>query len=114
MKTLESAKLVEKEQGSILKAARVLKSDLPISRVILFGSKARGSGDLYSDIDLLVLASCPVTAGLRESISERLAQINLENDVMLSSVAVSEQDWSEGLVHHMLIHREVERDGCEI
>lgn len=114
MRTLENTKLTQKEHESVLEVARVLKSDLPISRVVLFGSKARGAGDMYSDIDLLVLTSCPVTASLRESISERLAQINLENDVMLSSVAVSEQDWSEGLVHHMLIHREVERDGCEI
>ena len=114
MKTLESAKLVEKEQGSILKAAQVLKSDLPVSRVVLFGSKARGTGDVYSDIDLLILTSCPVTTSLREHISERLAEINLENDVVLSSIVVSEQDWSDGLVHHMLIYSEVERDGCEI
>ena len=114
MRTLENAKLARKELEAILEAARVLKSDLPISRVILFGSKARGAGDIYSDIDLLVLASCPVTTSLRESISERLAEINLENDAMLSSIVVSEQDWSDGLVRHMLIHSEVERDGCVV
>ncbi len=114
MRTIESAKLAEKEQSSIIKAAQVLKSDLPISRVILFGSKARGTGDIYSDIDLLVLTSCPVTTSLRERISERLAEINLEDDVMLSSIVVAEQDWSDGLINHMLIHSEVERVGCEI
>jgi len=114
MRAIETAKLVQKEYDAILEAARVLKSDLPVSRVILFGSKARGTGDKYSDIDLLILTSCPVTTGLRDSISERLAEINLENDVMLSSVAVSEQDWANGLIHYMLIHSEVEREGCEI
>lgn len=114
MKTLESARLSDKEEKSVLEAARILKSDLPISRVILFGSKARGAGDIYSDIDLLVLTLCPVTTNLRESISERLADINLENDVALTSIVVSEQDWSNGLIRHMLIHSEVEKDGCEI
>ena len=114
MRAIEAAKLAQKEYDAILEAARVLKSDLPVSRVILFGSKARGTGDKYSDIDLLILTSCPVTTGLRDSISEHLAEINLENDVMLSSVAVSEQDWANGLIHYMLIHSEVEREGCEI
>jgi len=114
MKTVEGVKLAEKERYSILEAARVLKSDLPVTRVILFGSKARGAGDPDSDIDLLVLTSCPVGSKLRTSISERLADINLHNDVLLTSVVVSEQEWSRGLIRHMLIHSEVERDGCEI
>lgn len=114
MRTIEPAKLAQKEYEAVLEAARVLKSDLPISRVVLFGSKARGTGDKYSDIDLLVLTSCPLTTSLRECISERLAEINLENDVTLSSIVVSEGDWSDGLIHHTLIYKEVERDGCEI
>ena len=114
MKTLESSKLLQKERGSILQASRALKSDLPVTRVILFGSKARGVGEPDSDIDLLVLTSCPVGSKLRAAISDRLADVNLQNDVSLTSVVVSEQDWSSGLIHYTLIHGEVERDGCEI
>ena len=114
MKTTESANLTEKERLSILQAAQALKSDLPVTRVILFGSKARGTGESDSDIDLLVLTSCPVTSQLRAAISERLADINLRNDVLLTSVVVSEQEWLRGLIRHMLIHSEVERDGFEV
>ena len=114
MKTLESTKLSQKERHSILEASQALKSDLPVTRVILFGSKARGTGEPDSDIDLLVLTSCLVTNKLRAAISDRLASINLQNDALLTSVVVSEQDWSSGLIHHMLIHSEVERDGCEV
>jgi len=114
MKTLENANLNEKEQDSILEVSEVLKADLPVTRVILFGSKARGTGEVDSDIDILILTFCPVSSELREAISERLADINLQNDVSLTSVVVSEQDWSSGLIRHMLIHSEIERDGCEI
>lgn len=114
MKTLGSAKLAQKERDSIIKASQVLKSELPVMRLILFGSKARGTGEADSDIDLLVLTSCPVSSKLRSAISDRLADINLQNDVLLTSVVVSEQDWSNGLIRYMLIHREAERDGCEI
>jgi hypothetical protein len=51
---------------------------------------------------------------LRAAISDQLAGVNLRNDVALASVVVSEQDWSNGLIRYMLIHREVERDGCEV
>ena len=114
MKTTESANLTEKERLSILQAAQALKSDLPVTRVILFGSKARGTDTSDSDTDLLVLTSCPVTSQLRAAISERLADINLRNDVLLTSVVVSEQDWLSGLIRYALIHSEVERDGCEV
>jgi predicted nucleotidyltransferase len=114
MRLLENIDILPKERSSILQAVKSLKSDLPVSRVILFGSKARGTGAPDSDIDLLVLTSCSITPQLRERISERLAQINLENDVELTSVVVSEQDWTTGLIHYTLIHSEVERDGCEV
>jgi predicted nucleotidyltransferase len=114
MKTLGSANLTKKEQDSILKASEALKADLPVMRVILFGSKARGTGKSDSDIDLLILTSCPVSSGLRAAISERIADINLQNDVSLTSVVISEEDWLSGLIRYSLIHNEVERDGCEV
>ena len=114
MRTLENARLLHKERHSILEASQSLKSDLPVTRVILFGSKARGTGEPDSDIDLVVLTSCPVNTKLRTAISDRLADINLRNDVSLTSIVVSEQEWSSGLTRYMLIHEEVERYGCEI
>ncbi len=114
MKTLENSKISENEKAAILQAKNTITVDFPVSRIVLFGSKARGEGDMYSDIDLLVLTSCPVNGKLRGDISDRLAEINLQNDVMISSVVVSEKDWSDGLIHHMLIHSEVEKDGYQI
>ena len=114
MRTVDSVKLPQKERSSILEAAQVLKSDLPVTRVILFGSKARGAGQPDSDIDLLILTQSPVNSTLRDAISDRLADINLRNDVSLTSIVVPEHEWSNGLIRYMLIHSEVERDGCEI
>jgi predicted nucleotidyltransferase len=114
MRTIGSVRLPQKERFSILEAAEILKSELPVTRVILFGSKARGASEPDSDIDLLVLTRSPVNTTLREAISGRLADINLRNDVSLTSIVVPEQEWSNGLIRYMLIHSEIERDGCEI
>jgi len=56
----------------------------------------------------------PATPKLRREISGRLFEASLRHDVTLSSVVTSESDWSGGPIHWMLIHSEVERDGCEI
>jgi predicted nucleotidyltransferase len=114
MRKLDSINLAEKDRASVVQAARSLKSELPVSKVILFGSKARGQADVRSDLDILVISSCPVTAHLRDMVSERLAEINLQNDVVLSSVVVFEKDWTDGLIRYMPIYAEIQRDGCEI
>ena len=114
MRKVEGVKLAERERISILEAAHALTSELPVTRVILFGSKARGEGEPDSDIDLLVLTRGPVNSALREAISYKLADINLRHDVLLTSVVISEDQWSNGLIRHTLIHSEVERDGCEV
>ena len=114
MKTLDEAKLAKIERDSIKEAARVLMAELPVTRVILFGSKARGDAEPDSDIDLLVLTSCPVTTQLRHEITHRLCDINLEHDVCLSRIAVSEEEWENGLIRYMSIHDNIEREGCMV
>ena len=114
MNNLEHISLTAKEQRSLREISRVLKSRLGVSRVILFGSKARGDAGADSDMDLLVLTSCPATLKLRDEISESLADINLRDDIVMSSISVSEEEWNNGLIRYASIHREVERDGCEI
>jgi predicted nucleotidyltransferase len=50
MRKLDSINLAEKDRASVVQAARSLKSELPVSKVILFGSKARGQADVRSDL----------------------------------------------------------------
>ncbi len=114
MKTLDSSNLTETERRCVEEAAAALKAKLPVSRVVLFGSKARGDAQADSDVDLLVLTAGPVTTELRHSVSDRLHDIGLDDDVLLTSIVVSEDDWRDGLICYMLIHKEVERDGCEV
>ncbi len=114
MRTVESVQLEQKDRHSILEAAQSLKSDLSVTRVILFGSKVRGTSGPDSDIDLLILTDCQITGELRQAISDRLADINLRNDVLMTSVVISEHEWTNGLIRYTLLHSEVEKGGCEV
>ena len=106
--------ITSSDQMIINLAAQRLKKQLPVSRVILFGSKAKRADHAESDIDLLVLTSTPITPSLRAAISGCLADINLQHDTALSSVAVYEQEWEHGIARYTLLHDEVQRDGIEI
>jgi predicted nucleotidyltransferase len=51
MKTLEHTPLLPYEQRAITEAVSLLTKQFPIEHVILFGSKARGDDDEFSDFD---------------------------------------------------------------
>ena len=114
MKTLDRIHLDADERAAIREVAARLKHDLPVGRVVLFGSKARGTARADSDIDLLVLTTCPVTRGLRSQISELVFEAGLSSDLTLTSVVAWEQEWQTGLLRLLPIHHEVDRDGCEV
>ena len=114
MRTVNDIQLSQKDKQSILEAGRTLKSDFPVSRIILYGSKARGTSEPDSDIDLLILTDCQINGKLRRAISDRLADINLRNDVFMTSVVISEQEWANGLIRYSLFHSEIEKGGCEV
>ena len=114
MKRLDADQLTESERRAILDVAHRIKVELPVSHIILFGSKARGAGSPESDVDLLFLTTVPVTTKLRHAISDRVFDAMLEHDVPLTSIVIEEYEWEHGLTRHMLLHTEVQRDGCAI
>ena len=114
MKTLDSIQLPIRIRSAVQEASDRLRAELPVSQVVLFGSQARGQAEPDSDIDLLVLTTCPVTRDVKDKIGDILFDIDLKDDVVLMSINVQEDQWDNGLVSQMLIHQEVEKDGCII
>ena len=112
MKTLDNIQLPIRIRSAVQEAAARLNAELPVSQVVLFGSQARQQAQKDSDIDLLVLTTCPVTRDIKSKIGDILFEIDLKDDVILTSINIREDDWNNGLISQMLIHKEVERDGC--
>ncbi len=111
MKGLDQIPLKPNDRRAIEVAVRVLLSQFPVEQVILYGSKATGTDDAESDIDLLVLTTRNLNWRERNSITDALFDVQLELGVVISPLVVSSHEWSQGCYAVLPIHDEIERYG---
>ena len=114
MKSFESASLMKNESEAIEAAIRMLKSEFSVSKVILFGSKARGDHDEHSDIDLLVVASKLLHWKEEKAIIGALFDIGMKYDVIFSPLFTSVDEWENGIFTEFPVYREISRDGAVV
>ena len=114
MKLFEGASLMKNEREAIEAAIRMLKSEFSISKVILFGSKARGDHDEHSDIDLLVVASKLLHWKEEKAIVGALFDIGMEYDVIFSPLFTSVDEWENGIFTEFPVYQEISRDGAVV
>ncbi len=111
MRMLDNIKLKANDRQAIEEAIRLLKQKYPVEGIVLYGSKARGTDEPESDIDLLVLTSRELAWRERNAITDALYDIQLRHGVVISTLVVSAREWSEGRYSVLPIHDEVERYG---
>ena len=114
MKSFESASLMKNESEAIEAAIRMLKSKFSVSKIILFGSKARGDHDEHSDIDLLVVASKLLHWKEEKAIVGALFDIGMEYNVIFSPLFTSVDEWENGIFTEFPVYQEISRDGAVV
>ncbi|MEA3436335.1 MAG: nucleotidyltransferase domain-containing protein [Thermodesulfobacteriota bacterium] len=114
MKSFESTSLMKNESEAIEAAIRMLKSEFSVSKVILFGSKARGDHDEHSDIDLLVVASKLLHWKEEKAIIGALFDIGMEYNVIFSPLFTSVDEWENGIFTEFPVYQEISRDGAVV
>jgi uncharacterized protein len=114
MKSFGSISLMKNETEAIEAAIRMLKSEFSVSKVILFGSKARGDHDEHSDIDLLVVASKLLHWKEEKAIVGALFDIGMEYNVIFSPLFTSVDEWENGVFTEFPVYQEISRDGAVV
>jgi predicted nucleotidyltransferase len=102
------------EQRLLERIGAAIREIEPDARIVLYGSRARGKAEPDSDWDLLVLVIGPVDRGRRAAIHERLFDLELETDTVLSPIVLGKEEWGTPLSRAMPFHANVEREGVEV
>ena len=100
--------LSSQEQQALQELSSFIKAQWPQARVKVFGSKIKGTADEESDLDTLIALPHAVTEDVRRQIIHRVFEINLTNGTNLSVLIVSQEEWEQGYLTLLPIHREVE------
>lgn len=106
--------LTAKDRAAVLEAAGVLSAHLPVERVVLYGSKARGTDRADSDIDLLILTARPLTAAEGFAVVDLLQPVQHRHHCIISPLRLSADEWYHGVYQVLGIRAEIDRDGIDV
>jgi predicted nucleotidyltransferase len=90
---------------------KAIRQVVPDADVILYGSRARGDAEEYSDYDILILTNGPISMSLKEKFYDYTLPIELETGAVLTLMTYNRQQWDTPLYRAMPFHKNVDRDG---
>ncbi len=112
MKTFEKWGYKSQETSSLLKKVQdKVHSLLPGADIILYGSRARLEANLESDWDFLILLDQQPDQQIVAELRDRLYELELESDTVLSTIVRSRDEWNSELYSILPFKEIVERDG---
>ena len=112
-KNLEDiATLTPDEREAIKEFSRLLREQLgtTVKEIILFGSKARGDSEKYSDIDILIVLD-EVSWDIKKAISELAAEENIRHNVLISTIRYDIDIWAMPAIQASPFVMAVKREG---
>jgi predicted nucleotidyltransferase len=90
---------------------KAIRRVVPDADVILYGSRARGDADEYSDYDILVITNGPAGIPVHEKMIESIYPLELDTGAVLTLAIYNKQRWDTPLYRAMPFHRNVDREG---
>jgi predicted nucleotidyltransferase len=96
------------------RCAQAIRQVVPDADVILYGSRARGDANEYSDYDILILINGPADMTLEAGLVKQVFPLELESGAVLTLATYSKQQWDTPLYRAMPFHENVDRDGVLI
>ncbi len=114
MKSITNLKLKENEINALNELKERLLQSFPDAEIILYGSKARGDYEEFSDIDVLVLLKREINNSLEEKIFSLAFKIELKYDVVIGIIVYSKNFWNSDLGKAMPLHWNIDKEGIPI
>lgn len=102
------------DQSVLNRCKKAVQTVLPDASIILYGSRARGDAQDYSDYDLLILTGEKPSARLDEAVLDVIYPIELATGAMISFVIQNKANWNKPLYRAMPFHKNIDREGVVI
>ena len=103
--------LSESVRVLLLRCAEVVHRDHPDAKIILYGSQARGQATPESDVDMLILLNSEVTSQERSLIHDKLYDIGLDCDLVVSAMIESVPCWEQPISKATPLYRAIRDEG---
>lgn len=84
-----------------------------VLNIVLFGSKARGDSQPWSDIDILIVADSEDWR-FQHAISTLAARVSLEYDVVIGPRVIGQARWERMKRHQFSLYRNVISEGIPL
>src|SRR3989339_1913999 len=111
MKTVDALTTGYADVELLQKCKEAIEDVVSDAEVVLYGSRARGDANEYSDYDILVLTDKPVNMALKEKLIESLLPMELDSGKVLTIITYNRQQWDTPLYRAMPLHKNIDREG---
>ena len=97
-----------------LKIKEIIKSQIPDSRIVLFGSRARGDFNSQSDYDILLILPHQIDLKSKMKLSTKIKNVLLEYDILADVIVQSSDEVEKKKNFIGNVVREAMKEGVEI
>ena len=114
MKSIDQVKLRDNEKKALKELKQRISEGFPDAEIILYGSKARGDDEAFSDIDLLILIDSQINRNIKEEMAEIKYKMELKYDVVFGAIIENRDFWKSAIANAMPLHWNIDREGISI
>ena len=107
----KESQLSESVRVVVLRCVQAVHRDYPDAKIILYGSQARGEAMPESDVDILVLLRSEISSQERSRIHDRLYEIGLECDAVISIMIKNIPHWEQPMSRATSLYQAIQNEG---
>ncbi|OHD65238.1 MAG: hypothetical protein A2176_06495 [Spirochaetes bacterium RBG_13_51_14] len=113
-KGISGLSLKSNERKALKELKTRLEKKFPGCEIVLFGSRARGEGDAFSNLDVLIIGNTRVDRTLREMITDISYPLELEFDVVFGKIIENRTDCDSSISRTTPLHWNIDREGVQL
>jgi len=92
----------------------LLRSKVRLQKLLLFGSRARGDSEKYSDLDVVVIVEEELNDGLSDFISECAWQAGFEHGIVVVPKVYNQDEWENGPERKSVFVKNILKEGVSV